>query len=121
MFQSQKFQSALNRVLQWIIGIYQAAALLAFAASIFLASRWIQAPFMGAFFEQTMVYNGLKSPNAQEQWPLVDQGIQLGDRLVSVFGREVRSADELTDVLEKFNPGESAPVQTKAGTCVNTR
>ena len=59
MFQSSRFLSVLNRVLQWIIGVYQAAAIIVCVVSLFLAGRWLTLPFMGAFFEQTMAFNGL--------------------------------------------------------------
>ena len=110
MFQSSRFQSLLNQVLQWIIVVYQAAAILAFVISLFLASRWLRLPFMGAFFEQTMVYNGSKPPNDADPWPLVDQGIHLGDEIVSVAGHEVSSARDLSGVLGQFFPGELVPV-----------
>ena len=110
MFQSQRFQSTLSTVLQWIIGVYQAATIFAFVASLFFASQWLRLPFLGAFFEQTMAYNGSLPPASSEEWELFDQGIHLGDQLVSVAGQEVSSARELGEVLGRFFPGELVPV-----------
>ena len=117
MFQSSRFLSVLNRVLQWIIGVYQAAAIIVFVVSLFLAGRWLTLPFMGAFFEQTMAFNGLKPASPEDGWSLLSQvddagepRIHLGDQLVSVAGREVDSAQSLADVLMPFSAGESIPV-----------
>lgn len=114
MFQSPRFLSILNRTLQWINGVYQAAAIFAFVASLVLAAQWLRLPFVGAFFEQTMVFNGLKPASENDGWSLISQwensNDHLGNQLVSVAGVEVRSAAEMADVLERFVPGESIPV-----------
>ena len=128
MFQSQRFQSGLTRTLQWLIGVYQAAAIFAFVASLFLAAQWLHQPFLGAFFEQTMVFNGLQPASDGDDWSLVSQWKaedpgdplgslvkHLGDQLISVAGQEVHSAGDLRNVLMQFSPGESIPVVLKGG------
>ena len=45
-----------NQTLQWIVLTYQAIAVVLFLVGLFLASHWLQQPFIGAFYEHTMPY-----------------------------------------------------------------
>jgi hypothetical protein len=55
MFQSMRFHLTLNRILQLLVLIYQSVAVFIFVAALVFAYRWSQRPFLGAFFEPTMV------------------------------------------------------------------
>lgn len=46
----------LNNVLTWIVFIYQFVAVVVFFASIYLAIGWIKEPFIGSFYEHTLVF-----------------------------------------------------------------
>ena len=54
----QRYTSLINQALQWIVFIYQAIAVVIFLLGIFWATSWFQQPFIGAFYEHTMVFNG---------------------------------------------------------------
>jgi signal transduction histidine kinase/putative methionine-R-sulfoxide reductase with GAF domain len=110
MFKPLRFNLTLSKVLQFIVLIYQAIAAVAFLAAVYLALSWIQKPFLGAFFEPTMVMNGSGPSAPSEAWQLYNQGIQHGDQLLSIAGKEVHNAMEMQQALDGFFPGETIPV-----------
>lgn len=114
MFKPLRFNLTLSRVLQLIVLVYQAIAAAAFLMTLYLALSWIQKPFLGAFFEPTMVMNGGGPSEPSEAWQLYNQGIQHGDQLLSIAGKEVHNAEEMQQVLDGFFPGETIPVVTRS-------
>ena len=114
MFQSLRFELTFNRLLQLLVLGYQTLAILAFVIAIILASSWLQVPFLGAFFEQTLVANGATPSQPSEAWQLHNQGITLGEQLTSVFGNTVTSESDIRNVLINFSPGETIPVTTQS-------
>ena len=113
MFNSERFTSTLNKVLQGIVFAYQGAAVLSFAIALIFANQWLKLPFLGATFEQTMAYNGSGPTGSDEGWDLYKQGIQLGEQLVTVAGRDIHNAWDLRNALAPFSPGENIPVVTR--------
>lgn len=110
MLQSLRFNLTLSRVLQLIVLVYQALAVVVFAAALVFADGWLKQPFLGAFFEPTMTRNDSGPAKPSEAWQLVNQGVQHGDQLISVAGEEIRSARDVERVLNGFFPGETIPV-----------
>ncbi len=82
----------LNLALQMAASVYQVVAVGAFVAALFLASSWIKTPFLGALYEQTMLFNGAPPSADSAAWSLYNQGVRFGDQLLSVNGVEVHSA-----------------------------
>jgi GAF domain-containing protein len=113
MFESQRLNATLYKVLQAIILIYQGVATLAFVIALILGNHWLKLPFLGAFFEQTLAYNGSGPSQPSEAWDLYNQGIQLGEQLVSINGVEVHSQADIESVLTGKTPGMSVPVVTR--------
>lgn len=113
MFRSLRFNLTVSRVLQFIVLGYQAIAVLAVTAALIFAISWLQTPFLGAFFEQTLVANGAKPNQPSEAWQLSNQGIDLGEHLISVFGINVQNEQDVRGILTKFSPGETVPVVTQ--------
>ena len=109
MLQSIRFNLTLSKVLQYIILVYQAIAVVVFIAALGFAFIWMRQPFLGAFFEPTMARNDAGPTRPSEAWQLVNQGVQHGDQLVSVAGDEIRNARDLERVLDGFFPGETIP------------
>jgi hypothetical protein len=105
MFESPRFNATLNRILQLIVLIYQGTATLAVVIALFLANHWMKLPFLGAFFEQTLAYNGGAPSQPSEEWDLYNQGIQLGEQLVSINGVKVYSQADIEAVLTGKTPG----------------
>lgn len=117
----------LSRTLQIIVLAYQALAVVAFVAAILLARSWLSTPFLGAFFEHTMIFNEAGPAHPNDAWGLFEQ-VDLGDQLVEVNGVPVRSTGDVQRVLrgqvqgtiptsQGFVAGETIPVTilTKAG------
>ena len=117
MSESFRFNTILSRVTQTIVLVYQAIAVLVFVASIFLGYNWLTKPFIGGFFEQTMVLNGSDTREAGKHWQLYGRGFQLGDQLVSVNGVMVSSSGDLAGALNSRQVGQTVPVEmlTSAG------
>src|SRR5919112_4916406 len=99
MSESYRVNDALGKITQWIVLIYQTIAVLIFAASMILGLDWLNDPFIGGMFEQTMVLNGTDTREPGEQWALYEEGFKIGDQLVSVDGQPVSSGEELHNTL----------------------
>lgn len=110
MFSSERSNTLLNQGLQVVVVAYQLLAVVAFILALFFATSWIKIPFLGAFYEHTMVFNGSVPSGDSADWDLHNQGVKLGDQLIAVNGVNVHSAAEVQNVLSKFFPGESIPV-----------
>lgn len=108
MFRSS---SLLSQALQWLVLTYQVAALLLFALGIFYAIRWINEPFIGVFYEHTLVFND--SGPDDPAWSFNDQ-VASGDQLVAVNEIPVRSHTDVRNALVgNFVPGDTIPVTVK--------
>ena len=111
MNDSFRFNAILNKTTQSIALVYQGIAVLIFLASVFLAYGWLQKPFIGGFFEQTMVLNGSDTREPGKHWALYAQGFKLGDQLVSVNGQPISNARDLSRVLGSLQAGQNVPVE----------
>jgi signal transduction histidine kinase len=110
MISSNRFNTLVGTVTQSLVLFYQAVAVLVFTASLFSAYAWLKNPFIGGFFEQTMVINESVTREAGKQWALQEKGFRLGDQLISVGGQPVSSADDLRKALEYFRVGDMVHV-----------
>lgn len=113
----QRTQSLFNQILQAIVLAYQAVAVAAFVAALFLAAWWLKTPFLGAFYEQTLVFNNAVPSQPSDAWELYNKGVKLGDQLAAVNGIPVHNTGEVQKILGGFFPGETIPVtiRTAAG------
>ena len=110
MFSSERSNILLDQALQVIVVGYQLLAVVAFILALFFATSWIKTPFLGAFYEHTLVFNGAAPSGESTNWDLYNQGVKLGDQLIAVNNVNVRSAAEVQNILSRFFPGESIPV-----------
>lgn len=110
MEQSYRTSTVLSRVMQWLVLVYQAIAVLVFLASLYLAFDWLKNPFIGGFFEQTLVLNGVDTTEAGKHWPLYTQRFKLRDQLVSVDDRQISNAANLSAILSSHRSGDIVPV-----------
>ena len=99
--------------MQSLVLIYQAIAVLIFVASLFLAYDWLKNPFIGGFFEQTLVLNGVDTSEAGEHWALYEEGFKPGDQLISVDGKIISNAEDLDTVLGSHRVGQKVSVTTR--------
>ncbi len=100
----------INQTLQWIVFTYQFIAISAIMVSFYQGYLWAQLPFIGAFYEHTLVFNGVGPAAPNDQWALYDGVGKLGNQLVSINGIQIHSALEIKDILNNFNPGETIPM-----------
>ena len=110
MIKSIRVNLTLSKVLQLIVLTYQSIAVVIFVAALVFAYNWLQQPFLGAFFEPTMVRNQAGPGKPSEAWQLYNQGVEHGDQLLSVAGQEIHNSKELEQLLSDFFPGETVPV-----------
>ncbi|HNN12416.1 MAG TPA: GAF domain-containing protein [Anaerolineales bacterium] len=94
----QRYGILFNRTLQWVVFAYQAIAAVLFLLSLLLANRWLQQPFIGAFYEHTMVFNGTGQDGTDPAWFLYRQ-VEVGDQLTAIDGASVTSAEEVRNIL----------------------
>ena len=117
MIQTNRFNTVVGAVTQTLVLFYQAVAVLVFTVSLFSAYAWLKNPFIGGFFEQTMVVNESVTREPGKQWALQEKGFRLGDQLASVGGQPISSAEDLRKALDYFRVGDMVHVvmHTQAG------
>src|SRR5215208_5824607 len=113
MNESYRVNDVLGKITQSIVFMYQAIAVLIFGASLVLGYIWSRNPFIGGFFEQTMVLNGSDTREPGGHWALYEQGFKIGDQLVSVNGSPISNAGDLTRTLRALQVGQSVPVELR--------
>jgi S1-C subfamily serine protease len=99
-------ESLLDRVLVTAVFIYQALAVLAFLAMPLLAAGYFNTPFLGAFFDNTMLNNGVSPTPVPVNWDLMRQGIQFGDQLVRLDGQPVSNYQQVQAILGGISQGK---------------
>jgi len=110
MNESYRVNDVISKATQTIVLVYQTMAVIVFAISLFLAFDWLSTPFVGGFFEQTMVLNGTDTREAGKHWALYEQGFKIGDQLVSVNSNQIANAKDLEDVLDAVQVGDNVSV-----------
>jgi len=114
MFQSLRFNLTMSKVLQAIVLVYQTVAVVTVVFALIFAFIWLQHPFLGAFFEPNMVRTDASPSNPDEAWQLHNQGVKHGEQLRSVAGEKIRNAGDLDQILSRFYPGETVPVEIRS-------
>ena len=110
MEQSYRTGTVLSRILQWLVLVYQTIAVVVFLASLYLAYDWLKNPFIGGFFEQTLVLNGVNTTEAGQEWALYADGFGLRDQLISVDGQRILNANDLNAVLSSHQIDDTVSV-----------
>ncbi len=110
MYPSNRFNTVVSTITQSIVLVYQAIAVFIFVASLFSAYAWLKNPFIGGFFEQTLVLNDSVTHEVGKQWALYEKGFKLGDQLVSVAENPISNANDLRKTLEPLHVGQTVPV-----------
>lgn len=108
----QKYSLVLSQVLQWIVFAYQALAAIMFLITIYFAVPWMQRPFIGAFYEHTLVFNGTGASDGSREWDLYRK-VTVGEQMTAVNGIAVRSEDHMRAILRQRVPGETITVTVR--------
>ena len=100
----------LTNILAGIVLVYQVVALFVFFAGIYLAVGWVKEPFIGSFYEHTLVFNDTGPVQKGSAWEL-NALVSSGDQLVAVNHVPVQSHTDVSRVIKgNFFPGETIPV-----------
>ncbi|MBI5954765.1 MAG: GAF domain-containing protein [Chloroflexi bacterium] len=105
----QRYHTLINHSLQWMVLIYQVAAVVLFAGGLYYANRWFQQPFLGALYEHTLVFNGTGPAESTPEWALFKQ-VEVGDQLIAIEGTPVSSGEQISNILKDRFPGEQVNV-----------
>lgn len=105
----QRYSDLLSRVLQVVVLVYQILAALVFGLGLIYASGWMQTPFLGAFYEHTMIFNETKPSTPDPAWALARE-VKSGDQLLAINNIPVKSSDDVGDILETRFAGEVVTV-----------
>ncbi len=104
---------SINRITQAVVTVYQVLALVVFVLSLYFSYQWLKNPFLGGFFEQTLVLNGSDTREAGKQWALYAAGFELGDQLVSVDGHPISNSADLREALGTMKVGQTVTVEMR--------
>ena len=88
----------LGNVLTWIVLIYQAFALFVFFACIYFGIGWIKEPFIGSFYEHTLIFNDSGPTQKGTPWAL-NGLVASGDQLIAVNHIPVQSQNDVRKVI----------------------
>lgn len=105
----QRSGEMLSRVLQWATLAYQALAVVVFLLSLYFASRWLHLPFLGAFYEHTMIFTDTAPNTTDAAWALL-QEVKSGDQLIAINGAPVKSAADAAQILSTRFAGETVKI-----------
>ena len=107
---SQKTQAVVNRILQAVVLVYQAIAVVVFISILTTAGDWLKTPFIGGFFEHTLVLNGSDTSEENKSWAMYEQGYDVGDQLISVDGIAVQTSGQLKEILNSHTVNDTVNV-----------
>ncbi|MEP7136906.1 MAG: GAF domain-containing protein [Chloroflexota bacterium] len=110
MYPSERFYEVSNKVTQYIVLVYQAVAVVVFIAGLFFSYGWLKNPFIGGFFENTLVLNGSDTKEPGQHWQMYAQGFKLGDQLLSINGEKISNSNDLKKVLAATSVGQTVSV-----------
>jgi len=113
MYSSNNINTTISKVTQWIVVVYQILAIIVFVASLFFAYEWLKNPFIGGFFEQTLVLNGSDTRETGQHWALYEAGFKLGDQIVSVDGHPISNSTDLRETMESMQIGQTVTVEMR--------
>ncbi|HET7143939.1 MAG TPA: hypothetical protein VFI68_07980, partial [Anaerolineales bacterium] len=109
----QPYSALVTQFLKWFVFLYQAMAVIVFLLGLYFANRWLQQPFIGAFYEHTMVFNGIGQADSSREWALYKQ-VALGDQLIAINETPVQNTGDVYNILRGHFPGESVTVTVRS-------
>ncbi|HAV77999.1 MAG TPA: hypothetical protein DCX53_11675, partial [Anaerolineae bacterium] len=103
IYYSERTKAVVNRLLQAVVLVYQAVAVVVFISTLTMAGEWLRTPFIGGFFEHTLVLNGSDTSEDDKSWAMYKQGFKVGDQLISVDGTPIVNSDQLSGILNSYS------------------
>ncbi|RLD06815.1 MAG: hypothetical protein DRI32_01985 [Chloroflexi bacterium] len=111
--QSVNKKKNINKAIETTVLIYQAIAVIVFVLLPIFAFQWWKTPFIGAFFEHSMIFNGVGPKQeiaADNRWELFGTEVELGDQLIAIEGQSVKSTREEQEILSKYKVGDEIQI-----------
>ena len=100
-----RFLQRIDQFGLWLTNIILVSSLLVLITVPFLAYRWAQLPFIGAFVEQTLVFNSVEE-QGNTPWVGIEAGLKYPFQLISINGQDLRETEEITKILGDHLVGE---------------
>jgi len=103
----------LNNVLTGIVFAYQVVAVIVFFACLAKAIGWVKEPFIGSFYEHTLVFVDTGPTQKGSAWEF-NALVSSGDQLIAVNHVPVQNERDVRNVIVgNFHPGETIPLTVK--------
>ncbi len=102
-----------DKALEILVLLYQAIAIIAFILIPISATKWLKSPFMGAFVEHSLLFNGVgtsKENTDPDAWQLFNAGLSLGDQLKEIDGHTISSSEDIANALAQHIPGDEIQI-----------
>ncbi|MCF6277341.1 MAG: hypothetical protein L3J16_01125 [Anaerolineales bacterium] len=110
IFQASNQNERIGKALQLTVFAYVLVGFIAWILYAFFAASWWNTPFIGAFTEHSMLFNGVGVHREDGSWQLFNDGVVLNYHLEQIDGRDVRSSKEVRDVLSAFSVGDTVSI-----------
>ena len=101
-----------TRFLSLAVAIYQVIALFVLASLVLSAVRWFNTPFIGAFVENTLIFNTIQ-PVQPGSWNAQNAGFRFGDQLIALDGIEILQHAEYYTALSEYQPGDEIDITAR--------
>ncbi|MBT7075653.1 MAG: PDZ domain-containing protein, partial [Anaerolineae bacterium] len=102
-----------DKALEISVLLFQAIAIIAFILILISATKWLKSPFMGAFVEHSLLFNGVGTEREDinpEAWQLFNAGLSLGDQLKEIDGHTINSVEDITNALAQHTPNDEVQI-----------
>ena len=109
----KSFDKTFDKALEITVLLYQAIAIIAFILIAISASKWLKSPFMGAFVEHSLLFNGVgttRENSDPDAWQLFNAGLSLQDQLKRIDGHIINSSEDITNALAQYTPGDEIQI-----------
>lgn len=103
-------EKSLGRFLAGVVFLYQAVAAIALIWAFVLAVQWVREPFLGSFYEHTLVFTDTGSDAGEWAFNAV---VNSKDQLLAVNGVDVKTSRDVRNVLRNFVPGENVDLTVR--------
>lgn len=104
--------ASFDRVLEFMVLGALLTTVVTYIAAVFLVVGWSQRPFIGAFVEQTLIFNGIGDPN-HPAWSARGR-VPAGHQLLAIEGVPVANASDMGRALAQHQFGEAVTLETRA-------
>ncbi|NWF62748.1 MAG: GAF domain-containing protein [Chloroflexi bacterium] len=106
----RSFENPLRRAVTGLVFLYQATAAVVLVWSLVLAIRWVREPFLGTFYEHTLVFTDTGPETGN--WAF-NKVVNSMDQLLAVNGLEVKTSRDVREALSSFVPGENVTLTVR--------